>query len=375
MKITTAGESHGKGLFAIIEGMPAGLEIDIARINEELFRRQSGYGRGARQSIERDEVEILSGVINRKTTGSPVTLAVWNRDYENWKEYIAPEGCGAEKPLTRLRPGHADFAGAKKFDTADARAISERASARETAIRVAVGAVCRLFLEQLGVLITGYVRSVGEVQDGGEYAFEEIVKSRSDLLGMMSKDVEKEAQALIDGAKDAGDTLGGVLELRVKGLKSGFGSCMTYAEKLDARLSAAVMSVQAIKGVEIGAGFESAKMLGSNAHDEIYLQDGELTRRSNRAGGIEGGMSNGGELVLRAAMKPLPTLKRGLSTVDLKTGEAALSAAERSDVCAVTACEQVLESVVCAELVQVILERLGGDTMSEVSERYGRLKR
>ena len=375
MKITTAGESHGKGLFAIIEGMPAGLEIDIARINKELSRRQSGYGRGARQSIEHDEVEILSGVINRKTTGSPITLAVWNRDYENWKEYIAPEGCNAEKPLTRLRPGHADLAGAKKFDTVDARSISERASARETAIRVAVGAVCRLFLEQLGVLITGYVRSVGEVQDGGEYAFEEIVKSRSDLLGMMSKDAEQRAQELIDRAKEAGDTLGGVLELRVKGLKSGFGSCMTYAEKLDARLSAAVMSVQAIKGVEIGAGFESARVLGANAHDEIYLQDGELTRRSNRAGGIEGGMSNGEEIVLRAAMKPLPTLKKGLSTVDLKTGEAALSAAERSDVCAVTACEQVLESVVCAELVKVISERLGGDTMSEVSERYGRLKR
>ena len=375
MKITTAGESHGKGLFAIIEGMPAGLEIDVERINKELSRRQSGYGRGARQSIERDEVEILSGVVNRKTTGSPITLAVWNRDYENWKDYLAPEGCNAERPLTQLRPGHADLAGAKKYNSADARNISERASARETAVRVAVGALCRLFLEQLKVWVTGYVRSVGEVQDGGEYTFDEIVSGRSDLLGMMAKDAEDAAQALIDRAKESGDTLGGVLELRVKGLKSGFGSCMTYTEKLDARLAAAIMSVQAIKGVEIGAGFESARMTGSKAHDEIFMQDGELTRRTNRAGGIEGGMSNGEEIVLRAAMKPLPTLKKGLSTVDLKTGEAALSAAERSDVCAVTACEQVLESVVCAEIVKVFLERLGGDTMAEVSERYGRLKR
>ena len=370
MRITTAGESHGKGLFAIVEGFISGLLVDVDKINAELARRQSGYGRGDRQKIERDSVEILSGVIGGKTTGSPITLAVLNRDYENWKEALSCGQC-AGKPLTAPRPGHADLAGMKKYKTADARNVSERASARETAIRVAVGALCRQLLEQLNVFVTGYVRSVGEVEDQNEYAFAKIQSCRGELLGMMGK--EQEAKALIDRAREQGDTLGGVLEVRVSGLKSGFGSCMTYAEKLDARLAAAVMSVQAIKGVEFGLGFESAKKVGSKLHDEIFSENEALVRGSNRAGGIEGGTSNGEEIVLRAAMKPLPTVKCGLATVDTITGEKTLSATERSDVCAVTACEQVLESVVCSELCQVVLERLGGDTLEEVLERYGRL--
>lgn len=373
MKVTTAGESHGKALTAIIEGVPCGLQLDIAAIDLQLRLRQGGYGRGARQKLECDRVEILSGVRGGMTLGSPIALAVFNRDYENWKAYMAPEGCdfGARK-LTRVRPGHADLTGLKKFGGEDARNILERASARETAVRVAAGSVCRQYLAALGVEIAGYVKSVGSVSDDKEYSFEEL-KQKSAVLGMMNAETERRAVALIDECKAAGDTLGGVLELRVKGLKSGFGSCMTYAEKLDARLAAALMSVQAIKGVEIGEGFALASKRGSAAHDEIFYEAGEFFRKTNRAGGIEGGMSNGGELVLRAAMKPIPTLMRGLRTVDYGTKEPVSAAAERSDVCAVTACGVVLESALATELAAVVSERLGGDNMEEVVLRYGRL--
>ena len=374
MKITTAGESHGKALIAIVEGLPSGLTVDCAEIDNYLALRQSGYGRGGRQKIERDHAEILSGVRNRVTLGSPLTLAVYNKDYENWSAYMAAEGCDTSaRRLTKVRPGHADLTGIRKFATDDARNILERASARETAVRVAAGTVCREYLSALGVSITGYVRSVCSVEDGGEYAFEEIAKNRLPELFMMNADSQKKAMELIDLLKAEGDTCGGVIELRVKGLKSGFGSCMTYAEKLDARICGALMSVQAIKGAEVGLGFTCAKLRGSQVHDEIYLEKGAYARKTNNAGGIEGGMSNGEELVFRAAMKPIPTLMRGLNTVDVETGEAARAAAERSDVAAILACEVVLESVLAAELAAVASERLGGDNMKEVIERYGRL--
>lgn len=375
MKITTSGESHGKGLFAVIEGLPSGLKIDLGEIDACLALRQSGYGRGARQKIETDKAEILTGVRNLVTLGSPVTLAVWNADYRNWQEYIAPEGCDTSaRTLTRVRPGHADLTGMKKFAHGDARNVLERASARETAVRVAAGTVCRQFLRALGVEVAGFVRQVCSVRDGKEYSFEEIRSGRLPELGMMDKALQREAVALIDQIKEEGDTCGGVIELRVKGLKSGFGSCMTYAEKLDARLVGALMSVQAIKGAEVGLGFDCASLRGSEVHDEIYYNgDRGYYRRTNRAGGIEGGMSNGEEIVLRAAMKPIPTLMRGLNTVDTRTKEAVRAATERSDVCAIAACEIILESAVCAELSKAVLERLGGDNLAEVAERYGRL--
>ena len=351
MRITTAGESHGKGLFAIIEGRPSGIKLDLDKIDRALARRQSGYGRGGRQSIECDKVEILSGVRNLVTLGSPLALAVWNRDYENWKEYMAPEGCDTSaRCLTKVRPGHADLTGMKKFAQDDARNILERASARETAARVAAGTICRFLLEELGIFVAGKVCSVGG-RDGDE----------------------DENKVLIDETRKRGDTLGGVIELRICGLKSGFGSCMTYSEKLDSCLTAAIMSVQAVKSVEVGDGFALAQKYGSEAHDELYPEKGKIVRKTNHAGGIEGGMSNGEEIVLRAAMKPIPTLMKGLATVDTATGEAARAATERSDMCAVTACEVVLESAICAELCKVVLKRLGGDTMSEIIERYGRL--
>ncbi len=373
--LTTAGESHGKGLFAIVEGIPQGLVIDLEKINGELFRRQSGYGRGARQKIESDKAEILSGVRNRTTLGSPVTLAVWNRDYENWKEFMAPEGCNTEeRKVENVRPGHADLTGMKKFGVTDARNILERASARETAARVAAGGIFRQLLEALNIEVTGFVRSVGTSFDGATYTFEDVVKKRSAELAMLDRDVEKRAKKQIDSCKEAGDTLGGVIELRVRGLKSGFGSPMTYREKLDARIASTLMSVQAVKGVEVGCGFSLAEMKGSEAHDEIYYENGKFTRGSNRAGGIEGGASNGEELVFRVAMKPIPTLMRGLNTVNYNTKTPAKASTGRSDVCAVPACEVVCESALLAEIAKVVSERLGGDTLSEWQKRYGELE-
>lgn len=373
MRITTAGESHGKGLYCIIEGLPSGLRLNKEKIDAALALRQGGYGRGTRQKLEHDRVEFLSGVRGGVTMGSPVTLCVPNLDYENWKAFLSPEACDFEtRRLTAVRPGHADLTGALKFHTEDARNVLERASARETAVRVAAGAVCSQLLEALGIYITGYVRAVGGVSDEGEYSFEQIQNNRSADLRMMIRS-EESAKKEIDSCRAAGDTLGGILELRVKGLKSGFGSCMTYREKLDARLCAALMSVQAIKGVEVGLGFRAAALRGSAAHDEIFWDGSTYYRKTNRAGGIEGGMSNGGELILRAAMKPIPTLMRGLRTVDLRTKEQTVAAAERSDVCAIAACETVLEGALACELGAVVSERLGGDTMDELVTRYREL--
>lgn len=375
MKITTAGESHGKGLFAILEGFPAGLTLDMDAIDRALARRQSGYGRGARQQIERDRAEILSGVRDLVTTGSPIALAVWNRDYENWKGALAPEGCDARsRSLTAPRPGHADLAGMIKFGQRDARNISERASARETAVRVAAGEICRQLLESLGIYISGYTRAVGPVSDPKEYSFEQLASRESDLH-MLDPELAERATEEIDRCRAAGDTLGGVCEIRVKGLKSGFGSCMTYAEKLDARLAFAVMGVQAAKGVEFGAGFYGATLRGSVCHDAIFYEEGRgYYRETDRAGGVEGGMSNGGEIVLRVAMKPLPTLGKGLPTVDAETKLPARAAAERSDVCAVLAFGEALEAAVAAELASAVSERLGGDTIDQIKTRYGELK-
>ena len=374
IKFTTAGESHGKALFGIIEGLPSNMPVDIGEINSYLALRQCGYGRGGRQKIERDEVEIVSGVRNALTLGSPVTLCVVNRDYENWKEIIAPEGCDTTlKTVTRVRPGHADLTGMIKYAHEDARNVLERASARETAVRVALGSVARQYLRQLGVEVSGYVKSVCGVNDEGEYQFAQLEKAKSQPLFMLDGEAQKKAMALIDKLKEEGDTAGGVVEIRVKGLKSGFGSCMTYAQKLDAVLCGAMMSVQAIKGVEVGMGFAAADKKGSLVHDEIFIKDGKYYRQTNSAGGIEGGMSNGEDIILRAAMKPIPTLMKGLRTVDTATGESATAASERSDVAAVCACEIILESVICLALAQVISDRLGGDNLKEVKERYSLL--
>lgn len=374
MKLTTAGESHGKMLLGIMEGLPSNMPVDIDEINKYLALRQSGYGRGGRQKIESDKVEILSGVRNLKTLGSPVAFCVKNTDYANWAAYMAPEGADVTKrTLTRVRPGHADLTGMIKFNHADARNVLERASARETAVRVIGGTLARQYLRALGIKVSGYVQSVCGVEDMSFHDFEELESAKSQPLFMLDGTRQTEAMALIDELKAQGDTAGGIVQVRVKGLKSGFGSCMTYAEKLDAILCGALMSVQAIKGVEVGMGFKAGNLPGSKVHDEIVCKDGKYSRTTNNAGGIEGGMSNGEEIVLRAVMKPIPTLMKGLKTVDTATGEEATAAGERSDVAAICACEVILESVVCTALAEVVAKRLGGDDMGEVIGRYSLL--
>lgn len=377
MKLTTAGESHGRALVAVIEGLPAHLRIDRDKINEALALRQSGFGRGARQKIEKDCVEILTGVRNQETLGSPVTLCIYNKDFENWRLSMSADVCdGVEmdkKKLTRVRPGHADLTGVIKFEQTDARNILERASARETAIRVAAGEVYRAYLSELGVEIAGYVKEVCGVKDEGRYAFNELKNAKTTELGMLDSQKEAQAKQKITALKAEGDTAGGVVEIRVKGLKSGFGSMMTYGEKLDARLAQGLMSIQAVKGVEIGEGFGVAEKSGKDVHDEIFCKDGKIYRETNRAGGIEGGMSNGEELILRVAMKPIPTLMRGLKTIDMESKEACVAAAERSDVCAIFALEVIAEAVVTQVLADVVAKRLGGDTMAQVKKRYNEL--
>ena len=377
MKLTTAGESHGKALIAVIEGLPAHLKIDLEKINADLALRQSGYGRGGRQKIEKDRAEILTGVRNCETLGSPLTLCIYNKDFANWADCMSDGVCDEEKmrakAVTKVRPGHADLTGVLKFEQTDARNILERASARETAIRVAAGGVFKQYLTALGVEIGGYVREVCGVKDGKNYSFDQVKEAKTTELGILDEDLSAVAKAKIDELKKAGDTAGGVVEIRVRGLKSGFGSVMTYAEKLDARLARGLMSIQAVKGVEIGVGFETASVSGKDVHDEIVFGEDGFSRVTNRAGGLEGGMSNGEELVLRVAMKPIPTLMKGLKTVDYLTREEAVAASERSDVCAIFALEIIAEAVVAETLAVAVCERLGGDTMGQVVERYEKL--
>ncbi len=374
MKVTTAGESHGKALVAILEGLPAHLCVKAEDIDEALALRQSGFGRGGRQKIEKDKVEILTGVRNGQTLGSPITLCIYNKDFANWQSAMSAGECDEramqEKVLTKVRPGHADLTGMLKFDQTDARNILERASARETAIRVAAGEVFRAYLRNLGVEISGCVREICGIADEKEYTFEDLAKSKQTQVGIIDTQTEERAVEKIKDLRAAGDTAGGVVEIRVKGLKSGFGSVMTYGEKLDGKLAQGLMSIQAIKGVEVGAGFAVAKTSGKDIHDEIYFEEEKFLRKTNRAGGIEGGMSNGEEICLKVAMKPIPTLMKGLQTVDFISKDKTTAASERSDICAIFALEIIAEAVVCEVLASVVDQRLGGDTMAQVKERY-----
>ncbi len=378
MKLTTAGESHGKALVAIIEGLPAHLKIDIEKINADLALRQSGYGRGGRQKIERDRAEILTGARNGETLGSPLTLCIYNKDFSNWEKSMSSGACDEDamqaKSLTKVRPGHADLTGVLKFAQMDARNVLERASARETAIRVAAGGVYKQYLSALGVEIAGYVKEICGVKDQGRYTFDELLRAKETDTGMLDLEAARLAKEKIDELKKDGDTAGGVVEIRVKGLKSGFGSVMTYAEKLDATLAQGLMSIQAVKGVEFGMGFAVGKTSGKDVHDEIFYNESKgYYRETNRAGGIEGGMSNGEEIIVSVAMKPIPTLMKGLKTVDYATKEQTTAASERSDVCAIFALEVIAEAVVAQVIADAVVKRLGGDTIGEVKERYDQL--
>ena len=378
MRYFTAGESHGPQLTAIIEGLPAGLPLAVESLNLQLARRQQGYGRGDRMKIERDTVEILSGVRWGKTLGSPVTLVVKNRDWENWLERMSPlaEHDGKAEAVTRPRPGHADLSGAMKYGHRDVRNILERSSARETAVRVAVGAVARAFLEALNIQIGGAVVEVGGVrasQSALPYPRQWQQAAASEMF-CCDPVAELDMKRLIDHAKATGDTLGGVVEVQVVGLPPGLGSYAQWDRKLDARLAMALMSIQAIKGVEIGIGFEASRLPGSQVHDEILYDPSALglgrttayVRPTNRAGGLEGGMTNGEPLVVRAAMKPIPTLYTPLRSVDIATHEPYEASVERSDTCAVPAALVVAESVVAIELVTALLQKFGGDSLDEL---------
>lgn len=378
----TAGESHGPQLTAIIEGLPAGARLSADSINRDLARRQQGYGRGDRMKIETDTVAILSGVRWGETLGSPVTLAVRNRDWENWQEKMSPLSAHRMEGIavTRPRPGHADLTGALKYGHLDVRNILERSSARETAVRVAVGAVAKELLREFGIMVGGFVTEIGGVAaKRPDRPLEELwsMAAQSELF-CCDKGAEAEMKRLIDFSKADGDTLGGVVEVQVSGAPPGLGSHVQWDRKLDARLAMALMSIQAIKGVEIGIGFDAARKPGSVVHDELFrderrLAEGAATayyRPTNRAGGIEGGMSNGEVIVLRAAMKPIPTLYKPLRSVDMQTHEPYEAAVERSDTCAVPAALVVAEAVVAIEIANAFLEKFGGDSIAEITRNY-----
>jgi chorismate synthase len=383
LRYLTAGESHGPGLTAIVEGMPANLELSEADINRHLARRQEGYGRGGRMIIEKDQVSFLSGVRWGKTLGSPITLSIRNRDWENWGKTMSPRLEDRQDGLavTHPRPGHADLTGVIKYRQDDARNILERSSARETAARVAVGALCGKFLRHLGIEILCYVTEIGGVRadessaDGIPDYRERFRMSEASPCRTFDPRAEKAMMAAIDRAKLDGDSLGGVVEVVALGLPPGLGSHVHWDRRLDGRLAGAMMSIQAFKGVEIGAGFGAARSPGSRVHDEIFHEKGQVIRRTNRAGGLEGGMTNGAPLVVRGAMKPIPTLYQPLQTIDLKTKEAFAATVERSDVCAVPAAAVVAEAVVCIELASAILEKFGGDAMEEIRENLAAYQR
>src|SRR2546426_2947376 len=377
-RFTTAGESHGRGLVAVLEGIPAGLPLSAERINAELKRRMGGYGRGARMKIEADQIEWLAGVRAGETLGSPIAMLVWNRDWEHWQDVMAPEadaaaggGGGAERrrQVTRPRPGHADLAGALKYDRQDARDILERASARETVARVACGAVCKVLLEQFGVEVGSHVVELGGVVAKSPVPIPQPLNAASDAspVRCLDPEAEREIIARIDAAKAAGDTLGGVVEVIALGAPVGLGSHVSWDAKLDGRLAQALMSIPAVKGVELGLGFEAARRKGSEVHDEILPG---LARATNRAGGTEGGMTTGEPVVARVAMKPISTLMAPLRTVDLKTGGPAQAQSERSDVTAVPAMGVIAEAMMALVLAQALLEKFGGDALSETKRNF-----
>ena len=375
----TAGESHGRGLTALLEGMPAGLPLSMEHdVDPELSRRQGGYGRGRRMKIESDTADLLSGVRLGETLGSPISMIIWNRDWENWTTAMAHEAPAEDenpkalRPHYLPRPGHADLVGAFKYDRRDVRDILERASARETAARVACGAVAKRLLGEFGIRIGSHILSIGSTEAILQELPEDL-NATADLSPVRCLDEAAASRMMleIDDAKERGDTLGGVFEVVATGVPVGLGSYVSWDTKLDGRLAGAVMSVQAVKGVEIGLGFTGARRPGSDVHDAIVRNDdkpraGRIGRASNRAGGLEGGVSTGEPIVVRGAMKPISTLRKPLPSVDLRDGSVGDAAVERSDVCAVPAAGVVAESMVALVLADAFLDKFGGDSVGEI---------
>lgn len=373
LRFLTAGESHGKGLTVIIEGIPAGLSLDEDHIASELKRRQLGHGRGSRMKIEQDRAEIVSGVRHGVTIGSPIGLLIWNRDWESWKEAMDTSPPDKDVPLiTRPRPGHADLAGAKKYDLGDIRPVMERASARETAARVAAGAVARRFIAEFGMEIHSHTLAIG-----GEWACEQgsIDWQRVELSPVRCADprAEEAMIAAIDGAISSGDTVGGVSEVLAIGVPVGLGSHVHWDRRLDGAIAQAIMSINSVKGVEVGDGFKLANLKGSQAHDVIEVSQEPpypWRRPTNRAGGIEGGISNGEPIIVRVAVKPIPTLGRPLPSVDLSTKEATEAHYARSDVCVVPAVGVIAEAMLAFVLAGAVLGKFGGDSLGETKRNY-----
>src|SRR5713101_668710 len=375
LRFFTSGESHGPGLTAIVEGFPAGVTIDITQINPDLARRKQGYGRGGRMKIEKDEALIRSGVRWGESLGAPITLFIENKDWRNWEKRMSPFAQDRDDKLrvTRPRPGHADLTGVLKYNQRDVRNILERASARETAARVAVGGLAKCLLNPFGVRVMGYVSEIGGITADHAGMTPEEIFTRAEVSPVRVADAGAEAQiiAKIDQCKQQGDTLGGVVEVVTTGLPPGLGSFAQWDRKLDGRLGQALLSLQAVKGVEVGLGFTTARLPGSQVHDEIdFDPQAGFLRRSNNSGGTEGGMSTGEPLRVRVAFKPLSTLMRPLRSVDINTKEAVEATIERSDVCAIPAAAVIAESVVAFVLAQAFLEKFGGDSLVEIQRNY-----
>jgi chorismate synthase len=382
-RFLTSGESHGKGLVAIVEGMVAELPLEEGYINKELKRRQQGYGRGPRMEIEEDKADIMAGVRYGLTTGSPITLFITNRDWQNWQEQlsISPVENEAE-PVTFPRPGHADLAGVTKYGLKDIRPVMERASARETATRVAVGAIARRFLEEFGIAIYSHTMAIGRHRwERGEASSIDWQQVEASPVRCAHAKLEKAMMAAIDEAKADGDTLGGIFEVIATGVPIGLGSHVIWDRRLDGRIAQAIMSINAVKGVEIGAGFAVAGLKGSQAHDVIEPSDSSViaseTKQSlpwrhitNRAGGIEGGISNSEDIIVRAAVKPIATLANPLPSIDLRTGKAANAHYERSDICVVPAAGVIAEAMLAIVLADACLEKFGGDNLEETLANY-----
>lgn len=381
LRFSTAGESHGEALVAVLSGVPAGLAVDQEFVDRQLWRRQQGYGRGGRMRIERDKAHILSGVRQGKTIGSPIALELANKDWQNWQEAL-PVGAGEagkHKPVKSPRPGHADLAGALKYNFPEARFVLERASARESAARVAVGAIAKLLLRELGIEVLSHVISVGGARLEGEPSWEQVqslAQREEVLLNCSDPEAEQRMKAEVDRALKTGDSVGGVFEVIAHNVPPGLGTYANWDERLDAQLAAAVMSLQAVKAVEIGSAVEAAFSFGSSVHDEIgYSRDGGasftgFTRKSNHAGGLEGGVTNGKDVIVRGYLKPISTLRRPLESVDFETREPVKAAYERSDVCVVPAAGVAGEAMVALTLARAALEKFGGDSVSETARNF-----
>lgn len=377
LRFLTAGETHGPQLTTIIEGLPSNLELDFDALNFQLHRRQKGYGRGRRMQIEKDTAQILGGVRHGYTTGAPIALVVQNNDWKHWQNIMNVEPIEgndeAKRRVHRPRPGHADLNGGLKYNLKDLRNVLERSSARETAVRVAVGAIARQFLAQFGVKVAGQVIRIGEIEaPPHNLSIDELIeRTEASSVRVVDEETEKKMEAYIDEIKKEGDSIGGIVECIIEGLPVGLGSHVQYDRKLDGRIAQGVMSINAFKGVEVGIGFEAGELRGSQVHDEImYSEERGYHRATNRLGGFEGGMTNGMPIVVRGVMKPIPTLYKPLQSVDIDTKEAFTAQVERSDACAVPAASVVMEHVVTWEVAKAFLEKFGGDSMEEIHANY-----